>query len=247
MTAGYHPAWKRPEMTTPALKSETEPELPLRLLDESRPAPIPHPDIASVLHVEDGRLVSARRLIVLVPDWDVDEVEIARQVWELAVPLGLAVLFLGLCKDITEELSMHRRLATLASLTRDPRLSVETRLETGRHWVRKLKAILRSGDVIVCHAEQRMGIWHIPAHKALANLDAPIWTLEGIHPPMKSSAFAKIKEAIFWLVSIVIIVIFFWIQVSIVRMSKDWAHNALIYFSMLSEIGLLWIWHSASL
>ena len=203
--------------------------------------------VAGLFHVEGGRLVSAKRLIVLVPNWEVDEVEIARQVWELAVPLSLAVLFLGLCQDLTEELSMHRRLATLASLTRDPRLSVETRLEIGRNWLRKLKAIYAPGDVVVCHAEQRTGLRRIPLHEALAKSDVPVWTLAGNDPSMKPSAFTTIKEIIFWLVSIVIIVIFFWIQVSIVRMSKDWAHNALIYFSMLSEIGLLWIWHSASL
>lgn len=199
------------------------------------------------LPVCEQRLVSAKRLIVLVPNWDVDEVEIARQVWKLAMPFGLAVLFLGLCTDITEELSMHRRLATLASLTRDPRLSVDTHLEVGRNWMRKLKAILHSGDVVVCHAEQRVGLWRVPLREQLSKLGAPIWALEGIHPPMKSSAFAKIKEAIFWLVSIVVIVVFFWLQVSIVRMSKDWAHSALIYLSVLSETGLLWIWHSVSM
>ncbi|GEM_PF-415091 len=244
-------------MTDSTVKPKSPPELPV-VINESNsiiPAtrddslPVESSEIAGLFHVEDSRLVSAKRLIVLVPNWDVDvdEVEIARQVWELAVPLGLAVLFLGLCKDITEELSMHRRLATLASLTRDPRLSVDTRLEIGRNWMRRVKAILHSGDVVVCQAEQRVGLRRVPLHELLTKLNAPIWTLEGIHPPMKSSAFTKIKEAIFWLVSIVVIVVFFWLQVSIVRMSKDWAHSALIYLSVLSEIGLLWIWHSVSI
>ncbi|MBI2757813.1 MAG: hypothetical protein HYX49_03960 [Chloroflexi bacterium] len=243
-------------MTDSPVKSKSPPELSV-LIQKDEPVPpatldddslaIGSSGMAGLFHVEDQRLVSAKRLIVLVPNWDVDEVEIARQVWKLAMPLGLAVLFLGLCTDITEELSMHRRLATLASLTRDPRLSVDTRLEIGRNWMRKLKAILQSGDVVVCHAEQRVGFWRITLREQLSKLNAPIWTLEGIHPPMKSSAFAKTKEAIFWLVSIVVIVVFFWLQVSIVHMSKDWAHSVLIYLSMLSEIGLLWIWHSVSM
>jgi hypothetical protein len=246
-------------MTASTVKSKPRPELPLAIHNNeiltpstlheptSGSLPVEAPEIAGLLHVEDGRLVSVRRLIVLVPNWDVDEVELARQVWELAVPLRLAVLFLGLCQDLTEELSMHRRLATLASLTRDPRLSVETRLEIGRNLPRKLKAIYTPGDVVVCHAEQRAGLWRIPLHEALAKLEAPIWTLEGNDPSMKPSAFTGIKEVIFWLISIAIMVVFFWIQVSIVRMSKDWAHSALLYFSVLSEIALLWIWHSVSL
>src|SRR5574337_473172 len=107
-------------MATSSVKPKAPPELPLAINENKTilPAspdnslPIESSGIAGLFHVEEERLVSARRLIVLVPNWDVDEVEIARQVWELAVPLGLAIVFFGLCKDITEELSMQRRLAT---------------------------------------------------------------------------------------------------------------------------------------
>jgi hypothetical protein len=248
-------------MNTSTVKSDAQPESPPILQnDQTVPASTferptveqtssqtGSPSIAGLDHIEDERLISARRLIVLVPDWDVDEAEFARQVWEMALLPGLAVLFFGLCKDITEEPGMHRRLATLAALTRDPRLPVETQLEVGHHWLRKLKGILAAGDILVYPSEEKARAWNVPLHRSLSKLKLPVWTLKGFDPPVKTSASAQIKEFIFWIVSVVIVIAFFWLQVSIVRMSEDWAHSALIYLCVLAEVGLLWIWHSVSL
>ncbi len=202
--------------------------------------------IRMLLLEESSGLRTVRRLVVLVPAADVDEVELARRIWELAAPSGLAVLFLGLCAQIAEEPAMQRRLVTLASLTRDARIPLETRIEFGRDWLRRIKPIHRPGDVIICHAEQTTGLRHRPLSRALESLGGPVWTLAGFYSSRDASPHGPLSGVVFWGVSMVILAAFFWLQVRMVRLDDDWAHNLLLYLSVLAESGLLWLWQQLS-
>ncbi len=247
-------------MTASRTKTKVQPKAPPALRDKPPDPPstfewpVPQEaaseadalEIAGLIELEDQAFIPARRLIVLIPDGDLEEAEVARQVWDMAAPAGLAVLFFGLCKDTTEGLSMHRRLAILANLTRDPRVPVQTQLEFGGRWLRRLAALSGRGDVVVCLAEQRMGLRHRPVSEELTKRGLSVWTLEGIYLPARNPAVRSIREVIFWIVSIATIAGFFWLQVSITRLSEDWASSGLMYFSVLVEVGLLWIWHSVS-
>lgn len=199
------------------------------------------------LTARDSGLTAARRLVVLVPAVDVDEAAVARYIWELAAPAGLAVLFLGLCARSTQEPAMQRRLVTLASLTRDARIALETRLEFGRNWLRRIRAVYQPGDVIVCHAEQRAGLGRKPLSRMVESMGAPVWTLAGLYPLEGTGRRDGPAELVFWAVSIAILAGFFWLQVRIVRMHEDWANNMLLYFSIITETGLLWAWHHLSI
>src|SRR5574341_390636 len=72
---------------------------------------------------------SVRRLVVLIPDAEADEAELAAHLWTMASSRQLAVLLLGICGDAGREPRARRRLATLAALIRDNTVHVETRLE----------------------------------------------------------------------------------------------------------------------
>jgi len=50
---------------------------------------------------------------------------------------------------------------------------VEMRLDYGRNWIKSLKNVLEFGDVILCPANQQIGILHQPLDLALANLGFP--------------------------------------------------------------------------
>jgi hypothetical protein len=203
-------------------------------------------EIGGLLILQDRDLISARRMVVLIPNSDFDEAVIAREIWKLAFPPGLAVLFLGLCPSVNEEPRMRRRLATVAALTRDPRVPVDVQLEFGRNWISKLKAVLEDGDIVVCHAEQRTGFFHQPLELVLARLNIPMLTLKGFTPSMYKSPSIFLREAVFWLVSVAIVVGFFWLQVQTLRISEAWAKNILLGLSVPVEISLLWLWHALS-
>src|SRR5512133_920082 len=75
-----------------------------------------------VIERESGRtagsaLPDMKRLVVLVPDQDVDEAEFARKVWALTSGKQVAVLFLTQVANWRYEAQARRRLVTLSALS----------------------------------------------------------------------------------------------------------------------------------
>ena len=201
-------------------------------------------EIGGLFVLQDTNLISARRLVVLIPNLDIDEAEVARAVWELAFPPELAVLFLGLCPNANEEPRVRRRLATIAALTRDQKVPVEIQFEFGRNWIRTLKTVLEAGDIVVCYAEQQTGIWRQPLELALERLNIPILILKGYIPSMHKPSSTFWHESIFWLVSIAVLLVFFLFQIRILRISEEWARDILLSLSIVIEFSLVWVWNN---
>ena len=203
-------------------------------------------EIGSLLVVQDLNIAAARRLIVLIPDLDVDEVALAHEIWNLAFPPGLAVLLLGLCPNPNDEPGARRRLATVAALIREPRVSVEMQLDFGRNWIPILKSVLDSGDIVICPANQQIGIFREPLDLSVAKLGSPIITLSGLYPLTRKQAPSFIINAVFWVVSIATLCLFFLFQVQILRISEEWARDTLLSLSVLVEFSLIWVWNNLS-
>jgi hypothetical protein len=204
------------------------------------------PPLAGLFVVQDFDLTAIQRLVVLIPNLDVDETAIARKIWDLAFPARLSVLLLGLCPNLPEESNVRRRLITIAALIREPRISVEMQLGFGRNWAKSLKNVLHFGDVIICPANQQTGILLQPLDVALANLGFPIITLEGFQSQIRRPLLHFIQESIFWMISLAVIFIFFWFQIRISRISEEWARNALLSLTVMIEFGLIGIWNNLS-
>jgi len=187
----------------------------------------------------------ARRLVVLIPDAESINTDLTRRIWELASPSGLRVLFLSLCSDGSEEPNLRRQLVTLAAAIQDTKVSTEIRIEFGNDWIEKVKTVWRPGDALVCFAEQQAGLRHRPLSQVLnSTFEAPVYILSGLHPPPRGSRSGFLSQLVSWAGSIGIILGFFWIQVKIDQLPKDWAHTTLLCLSVLVEIGLIWLWNS---
>ncbi len=193
--------------------------------------------------ITDTDLAPAQRLIVLVPDREVDEIELARRIWEIASPHRLAVLFLGLSRSVAEESQLRRRLINLSALTRDPSLKVETSLELGKDWMRHLRTILRKGDVLVFHSHLKLSGRRKPAREILSALDVPLLMLDGYEVNQEFSSSSPLLELAFWIVSIAIVFGFFLLQTKLLRSPEDWSWEVLLSLSVLVEIALLYGWH----
>ncbi|MGH2522405.1 MAG: hypothetical protein ACRDH2_07865, partial [Anaerolineales bacterium] len=210
----------------------------------------PEPSQVARLLIPEGEpLPPAHRLVVLIPDQDMNDAELARRVWGLASPRGLAILFLGLC-DGLEESRVRRRLATLAAITRDDWVRAEIRLEFEGDWRRSIKAIWRPGDLVVCHAEQTVEAWGVgrkPLSQALVSaLNAPVYVFSGFYSELPTPPFSLASRLFSWAIPLAILAGFFWIQVQIDRLPTDWARTTLFILSVLAEFGLVWIWHRLS-
>jgi hypothetical protein len=207
-----------------------------------------HADASTLRHAQGDAslstsLESARRLIVLVPS-DSDYNAVTRRVWELAIATGTRVQLLGLCKDAAEEPGLRRVLVTMAALVQDPRVSAEANVEVATNWLNAVKRNYQVGDIVVCFAEQRMGVWRRPLSEILeSHLSAPIYILAGFYPP-EDSASNWVSQIAAWIGSLSIIAGSFLLQARITFMPKDWAQTTLLILSVIGEVWLIWVWNS---
>jgi hypothetical protein len=189
------------------------------------------------------RYISAGRLIILVPS-DLEYSSLTRRIWELASTTGKHILFLGLCQDPAEEPSLRRQLVTMSALVGDSKVSTEAKVEIGMNWVNVVKANYQAGDVIVCFAEQRAGLFHRPLSQILESaLSATIYILSGVYA-QSTERSSWLSQLIVWVGSFGILAGFFWLQVRISQLPNDPAQTILLIISAGVEIWLIWVWNS---
>ena len=189
-------------------------------------------------------LQPVRRLIVLVPESEVDSALTARKIWELANALESRVQFLGLSKDAEHEPTVRRQIVTLSAMVGDEKIPVESKIEIGNDWLNAVKSEWHEGDVIVCYAEQRSGLTRKPLSQILeSKLNATVYVLGGFHQEVHVRS-SWIFNTFAWAGSIGIILGFLWLQSKLGQFSTDWAYSTLLYISLFAEAGSIWAWNS---
>ena len=184
------------------------------------------------------------RLIVLFPAEAGDYPSQTHRIWEIARSSGLNVLILSICNDVYEESQLRRQLITMAAMISDAQICAEFQIDHGNDWVKQVKSIYRSGDVIACYAGQRVGLMQKPLHEVLRlQWDATIYVLSADHP-IKNSKPKLLSQISFWVGALAIISGFLWLEVQLARLPQDWAHNLLLYLCVLLEMGILLLWNS---
>lgn len=190
---------------------------------------------------------TTRRLVVLIPDVDTNEPELARQLWQMASARELGVLLLGTFEDVRREPRARRRLATLASLMRDERIHVETRLEAGQGWLAAIRTVLANGDLVVCHAEQhiaRFGLGREPlSHWLMAKLGQPICELAGFYPELPPDYPDSFNQFVTIAVPVFIIAAFTVLEVFIHRTVSANVYTLAMSLAVVLEYGLVGAWY----
>ena len=185
---------------------------------------------------------ASRRLIVLISPTS-EYTAPMRRIWELANATGSTVQLLGLCRDEGQKLSLRRELITMAALMHDASVLVETRIEIGTNWVEAVMHHYRLGDMIVYMADLRSGFWHQPLHQILeSSMNAPVYILAGTRTSRQPAK--GLLQVIAWSGFLGIIAGFFFLQVKIVQMPKDWFQTVLLIALLIPEIWLIWVWNS---
>ncbi|HEU0293576.1 MAG TPA: hypothetical protein VFR47_12620 [Anaerolineales bacterium] len=184
------------------------------------------------------------RLIVLIPDTEVDYNPVMQRIWELARQLKSRVLFLGLCRDESEEPRLRRALVTMAALIQDGWVSAEAKTEIGNNWLRVIKSNWREGDLIVCFAEQRTGLMQKPLSQILeSRLNATVYLLSGPDLPVHRTA-GWLSTLTLWGGFAVTAIGFFILQVNIDRAMRGWTQMVTLVLTVLVEFWLIWVWNN---
>jgi hypothetical protein len=188
------------------------------------------------------------RLIVLVPDRDVDETALARKVWALLNRRRVSILLISLVTDSYYGPSAQRRLVTLAALTQDKFYTIETRLIFGHSWIQGLEEIVQPGDLIICHdSQQTRSLFHkaLPLSElVLSRLHTPIYLLSGLYPETITPRPSRIlRQVVLWGLLIGILGGFFVFEADIDHLTAGWISTLLFILVFSVEILLIWMWN----
>lgn len=194
---------------------------------------------ASIQRVDPER---PRRVIVLIPP-DSDCTSLTRRICKLAAETNSDIQLLGLCKDPNQELTLRRELVTVSALIRDAKIFVEMKIEVGTDWLGAIKRDYQYGDMLVCIAEQPIGIRRRPLSEILeSTFKAPIYVLTETKPTQaQSNAFSQVVA---WAGILAIMAGFFLLEIKITQLPDDWFQTLLSILVLLPELGLILFWNS---
>lgn len=170
-----------------------------------------HPIILS----EYDPLPSSRRVVVILPDVNIDVVSLPKQIWELAAPDRQVLLMIKPCR---EENEFHARmnLVTLSALIRDDHVHVEMQLVLGAPIDQAARQYAQPEDIFVCFEEHQVS--KCLKKKRLADLLAqktglPVYTLKGSALEMTDPISDVLKDTLLLMFCMALLVVFFVFQV----------------------------------
>lgn len=186
------------------------------------------------------------RIIVLVPDAEINLAHAAKKIWEIAAAAHAGVQFIGLCADSSREPSLRRQMVTLSALVEAENITVRSRIEVGNDWLYALRTEWQAGDLIVCFAGVPSGQSRKPLIQVLeSSVNATIYVIDGLLPQAQQSRSEWLSDVMAWAGSLVIILGLFWLQTKITQIpTTDWARTLLFCISIFIELGMIWMWNS---
>jgi hypothetical protein len=214
-------------------------------MDHPKTLPAPAAPLAS----RTDPSIYPMRLVVLVPGQGLETLALAQ--W-LASPVSLhqpSILFLSVVQSLKEEPCARLQLSDLIALTSGFPVKVESELILGKNWVDAVCEVWQPGDLVICYAGQTVSVpdaARYPLWVALSNrLDASVFALAGFYRESLRRPRTRATEVAWWGVALALVAAFGVLQIWISQNVIGWAHQILLIFSVLAEIGLLWIWNQA--
>ena len=188
---------------------------------------------------------AVRRLVVLLPDADVDEAGLAAFIWSMAKERALEVLLLGTLPRPREQYRARRRLVTIAAITRDDTVHVDIELLPELSWEQAVRRVWQPGDLIVCHSEltETGGLIARPlAQSLLHSLAAPVYLVSGFYPELLEERVSGLVRLGEWIPPAVIMVAFFGLQVRLAQATAGNLQTIALVLTVLFEFLLIAAW-----
>jgi hypothetical protein len=195
-----------------------------------------------------GILQGIRRLVILIPDLDAEEARLSHYIWSLAAQEQIEVLLVSLVQAPGDEFHALRRLTSIASITRDIWVKVETQVLFGNSWVKAVKRILGPGDLLVCASDQTItSRWgkKVSLDVVLpSSLKTPVHLIPSFFHENPQPRLGWVRRLPFWVGLVIILASFFMLEVDVNHSITDWTGQVILIGLILVEIGLLYWWTS---
>ena len=169
-----------------------------------------------------------RRILLLLPNADINEAQLAHALWTLAGEHHASVYVLALIDDWADEAQVRLRVALLSALLRESGIEPEEHYEKDTtDWLGIVRRMYTPGDVIVCHAEQtlpanngRFPPHFSPLSTLIAMLHMPVCELRGA---IKQTPAMTMHRAIkVWGLPLVVIFGSVALEILFMRWARDW-------------------------
>jgi hypothetical protein len=189
------------------------------------------------------------KLLVIVPEDDLEEVKFAKKARSLAEYYDLDILFLGKVTSFETEPFLRRRLITLAGISSNNILKTQFITYSNSSWIKIISNVYKTGDFILCPKElphSRISFSRLPMVERIKNqYGDKVITVTGL---MVSPKHKKMEQLIipflYWAGIIFILTTAFGLEASFGSHTFGW-------FRVVGEISLvgieilsLWVWNS---
>jgi hypothetical protein len=199
-----------------------------------------HPSLIT----EEKMVPAARRLVVLIPNGEFSDPELARKIDALGRSGRISILYLGLASSPTNDSLLRQHMAALSAYTRSPNREIDYQLIYRPNWPEALRGILKDGDQIIC-LENHFVADRFSRHTRLAgllttSLKAPVFVIQGIslHRDLQA-AHATLRELLIWAGNLLTLGSFLIIQIWCTQAYPGTAGTILGIISVVVELGVI--------
>ncbi len=186
------------------------------------------------------------RLIVLLPESLVGDLDFAQKIHRMASRTQSDVLYLTLLNDPDQVLSVARGIATMKAVTESNLIKAGSVQVPRSHWFEKLQQVCLPDDTIVCHSEQtvKLGLFQTqPTAEYLTQIQTnPVVTVEGFYHPQQTFLKSWLRGMLFWLGAVAIVVGFTLLELQADLAFPGFAHKLVLAAILLIEFGAIWFW-----
>lgn len=195
--------------------------------------------------IPEGKpMPSARRLIVIVPPADFNNLEFALKVGRLSQWGKKEILFVALARDPEKDSLLRRRMTTLASYVRSPNIESSYKLLFVNNWPEALRDLLAVGDRVICledHLTTGRFFQNIPlSQQLITTLKIPVCVVQGIRlSPEGSWIDTGLREFLIWTGVILTLLAFLLVQARIQQAFPDTLGTIMEVASIVIEVLVL--------
>jgi hypothetical protein len=203
----------------------------------------------AISRLPDAENGTIKRLLVLLPDEDIDEASLSSTLWTMAARNGAAIHVIAAIRDWANEPQAQLRLGLLTALLRESGLETATEIVRDAELLRIAVERRKPGDLVICPAgapaPDGRGV-PIPALHPLSvvfsPLGQPVRELPGIIRPR---ARRVLREWTTWMLPLIIVIGSLILEIAFVRAAGDmanWARQLIIAaYTALELASIAWL------
>lgn len=185
------------------------------------------------------------RLVILLPDEDVNEAQLSRYIWSLASPGKLSVLLVTLVDEPGDEYPAQRRMVRIGGIAQDARVKAGAKVVFGRSWSKALAHFLQPDDLLICPAEKsvKTGLTgYQPLSLALSSaLNRPVYLMKDFYAENRIGWPHWTRQIPFWIGCLLVLAVFSALEIDIDHLGAGWAGQVIFIGLVTAEIGCLYL------